>query len=149
MPKTKLELLLTAALIAIVAGLAWWIFFGPTPKQKFLKEVRNMVEVVNAGNHGRVQEKFSPEFVRFLGNAGYQPTQIVMIVRQVDLNQNAQYSVNKLSLFEEGKFAEVEFIRKSPDGDQLFTLPFIYRDGNWWITDHFRSEKTWEGLPAL
>ena len=35
------------------------------------------------------------------------------------------------------------------DGEQVFTLPFVYRAKKWWITDKFRSEKQWEAFPSL
>lgn len=148
MPKNSFQIALAAVLVLVIAGLVWWKFFGPTPEQKFLREIKKTVTLVNEGSHGAVADKFSPEFIRFLGEQGFQPQQIILLVRQIDINQNAQYALHKLSLFEPGRFAEVEFTRKSSDGEQLFTLPFVYRGGQWWLTDHFESKKTWD-FPSL
>lgn len=148
MPKTKFELALTAALLVVIAGLVWWKFFSDTPEQKFLKEVRKVVTSVNEGDYGAVQDKFSPEFIRFLGEQSFNPQQIVLIVRRLDLEQKAVYSQHKLAIFEPEKFAEVEFIRQTGEDKYLFTLPFVYRKGTWWITDHFQSNKNWD-FPSL
>lgn len=148
MPKTKFEIALSIALVAVIAGLVWWKFFSDTPEQKFLKEVRKVVQSVNDGDYAPVQAKFSPEFIRFLGEQSYNAQQAVMLVRRLDMEQRAVYSQHKLTVFEPGRFAEVEFIRQTGDDKSLFTLPFIYRQGTWWITDHFESKKTWD-FPSL
>jgi hypothetical protein len=149
MLKTKFEMVLSAVLLLIIGGLGAWWYLRPTPKQQFIREVEKAVATVNEGKHIQIQEKFSPEFVQYLQGQGVEPRQILLICRQLDTNQQAQYRMQKLSLYEEKFFAEVDFVRKSTDGEQLFTLPFVYRDGKWWITDHFKSEKTFESLQGL
>ena len=149
MPKTKFEILLAVLLLAIVTGLGWWLFFGPTPKQQFLREVEKTLATVNDGGHLKVQEKFSPEFLSFLSQQGAEPQQLLLACRQIDINQNAHYSLRQLTIYEEKSFAEIEFLRKTADDGHVFTLPFIYRNGRWWITDHFKSDKSFEAIPGL
>lgn len=133
----------------LIAGIVWFAFYRPTPKQQFLHEIAKIVKAVNKGDYSSVRDKFSPEFVAFLGQQALEPQQILFAIRELDQNQGASYSFHRLTLYEEGQFAEVEFIRKVSGEEQSFLLPFVWREDKWWITDHFKSDHTWDTIQGM
>jgi hypothetical protein len=125
------------------------LFFRLTPKQRLVREIDKTIKSVNEGNYRPIREQFSPEFIVFLSQQNLEPQQILLAVRQFDMNQGARYTFRQLTLFEESQFAEAEFIRKAGGEEQVFLLPFIWRDGKWWITDHFKSDHQWDTIQGM
>ena len=153
MPRTRNEWIITGVLLTVLLGFVAWWFIGSDRQQAFIRDVQAEVARVNEGDYSEVRGWMSPEFIAQLERMGANPQQAVFLIRQRDKAQNARYAYRRLNLWDPEKedFAEVVFVRIAGDNEQEFTLPFTYRNGRWWVTDHFRShdEGLFPHLPGL
>lgn len=140
----------TASLLALLAVLAaaCWFFTRPDPRAAFLHEVGGMLDSANAGEHHELLKHLSPELEQLIQQEYMSPPAALRWVRQADLNQNRTYRLANLAVFHERDYAEVEIERSAPgrefNGQNIFPVPFLWRDGRWWVAAAFRGERDWK-----
>ncbi|MEM6822883.1 MAG: hypothetical protein AAF558_13200 [Verrucomicrobiota bacterium] len=142
------KLLIPVAILLILGVLTYYFFFKTDPKAAFLREVKQMIETVNQGDHQKVKKHLSPEFMMMVGDYGLNINQAIFMIRKQDIDGQYQYKFANCPIFEHKSYAEVEIYRSERGGSFnspfLIPVPFIWTDNKWMVAGDFRGERTWQ-----
>jgi hypothetical protein len=131
----------------LLVGAASWQWLRPDPREAFLQEVAEMVRMANEGRHTELDLKLSHEARQRIHDEFMPPLQALRLIARQDFTGNRRYQTGTLVLFQEGDYAEIEIERSAPggafDGTRLFSVPFIWRHGEWLVAGGFRSDREW------
>jgi len=125
------------AVVALALALIW--FTQPSPRERFEKDIRSVVDAVNQGDVMVALPWISPEWEKYLASHGISSKrQFLLAVRQIDSRQAPAYRINRIISFAPD-FAEVEFVRVAGGDSATFALPFAFREDRWWVITDFRT----------
>jgi hypothetical protein len=132
--------------LAVTALLAWW-WTRADERARFLNEVEEILATANRGEHVQILEKLSPEARQRIADDFMPPGAALAWVARIDANQDRAYRLVNLSVFLPRDYAEIEVERSGPGreftGERIFPVPFVWRNGKWWVAGNFRSEREW------
>lgn len=130
-----------------VIGLLIWFWQRPDPRARFLADVEKILALANEGRHIQVLDKLSPEARQRITEDFMEPAAALRWAARLDTQQRRVYRVVNLSVFYPRDYAEVEIERSGPNaefsGHNIFPVPFIWRQGQWWIAGSFREPRPW------
>jgi len=141
--------LLLLSLPILAGAVLAWFFLKPDPREVFLKQVDELLELPNSRRHAETAEWFSPEAVAYFeSETGLTLPQILAIGRRLDDQEGRLYRAGNLDAFYPRDYAEIRIQRSDPGGafgnNGWFSVPFVYQKGNWKIAGTFRGNKTWD-----
>jgi hypothetical protein len=146
-PRTKFTLPVLLGLGLLILTSAVWWSTRPDPRARFLADIDDMLATANAFEHTKLLERLSPEARQKIADEFMQPLGALRWVAQADMNQNRAYRFTQLTVFYPRDYAEIEVERSAAGreftGEGRFLVPFIWRDGAWWVADGFRGEREW------
>lgn len=135
--------------LPILAGAALaWLFFRPDPREAFLKQAGELLELANTRRHPEAAEWFSPDaVVYFEDSTGLTLKQLLALAKRFDEQENRIYRAGNLDVFHAYDYAELRVQRSDAGGTfsdgSGFGVPFLYQEGRWKIAAGFRGEKIW------
>ena len=117
---------------------------GPDPRSRFISEVEAMIQKANEGKHGELEEVVSKTLKEKIRAEGWEPKAALVMVARKDREQNAAYRLSDVPRFEAKKYAEVEVIRTSGEGERRFTAPFLWEEEEWRAGAAYRDGRSWD-----
>jgi len=149
-PLTPTRAILGLGALALVAGVIFF-FTRPDPKEAFLRDVEEMLQTANSGQHAELLDWISPEAEEMMRNDYMPPATALNWLARRDALEKRSYRFVNLPIFQAGDYAEIEVERSSADhhfdGRGIFSVPFFWREGRWWVAAGFRGDRTWDFQP--